>query len=60
MIATSPGLPSTSSESSFLPGSYESIRMDGGMTRKVRAVGAEPIALDQPPAFVWRRIAGSS
>ena len=26
---------------------------------RVRALGTEPIALDQPPARVWRRIAGS-
>jgi uncharacterized protein YbjT (DUF2867 family) len=28
--------------------------------RRVRALGAGPIALGQPPARVWRRIAGSS
>ena len=27
---------------------------------RVRALDAEPIAPDQQPAFVWRRIAGSS
>jgi uncharacterized protein YbjT (DUF2867 family) len=27
---------------------------------RVRALGAGPIALGQPPARVWRRIAGSS
>ena len=27
---------------------------------QVWALDAEPIALDQQPAFVWRRIAGSS
>ena len=27
---------------------------------RVRALDAEPIALDQQSAFVWRRIAGSS
>ena len=27
---------------------------------RVRALGAEPIALDQQPAGVWRRIVGGS
>jgi uncharacterized protein YbjT (DUF2867 family) len=29
-------------------------------TERVRALGAEPIALDQQPAGVWRRIVGGS
>ena len=28
--------------------------------RAIGALGAEPIALIQPPARVWRRVAGSS
>ena len=31
-----------------------------GNAERVPALGAEPIALDQQPAFVWRRIAGGS
>lgn len=31
-----------------------------GNAERVRAVDAEPIALGQPPARVWRRVAGSS
>ena len=31
-----------------------------GNAGRVRALGAEPIAPGQQPAFVWRRIAGSS
>jgi hypothetical protein len=27
---------------------------------RIGAIGAEPIALTQPPACVWRRVAGSS
>ena len=37
-------------------GIYESPRN----AEQVPALGAEPIALDQQPALVWRRITGSS
>jgi hypothetical protein len=31
-----------------------------GNAERIGALGAEPIALIQPPARVWRRVAGSS
>jgi uncharacterized protein YbjT (DUF2867 family) len=37
-------------------GTYRSPRKAG----RVRTLGAEPIALGQPPARAWRRIAGGS